>query len=725
MKKTSLTVLCAFLCILLQAQFNYQWAKKINTQTNSHDVTPMSTAVDSKGNVYTVGSFNGKVNFDPSFVLNPAAILTAKIEPNAQGSILFNTDVFVTKFDANGNFKWVKQWGSTGGDMGLSIAIDASDNIYTTGNCSGPVDFDPSPNKSFILNNSQYTTFISKLDADGNFKWAKRIDGSSRGYSIAVDANANVYATGWVYDNSSTDFDPGAGSAVAKDGNIYVLKLNSSGTFQWVKGFGGLQNSPSLTTALYHIAVDQAGNAYTTGRFINTGDFDPGIAVKNLTAKGANDIFVSKLNSAGNFVWIKQLGGSGNDLSNSIAVLNDRVYITGTFTGTGSFDPNSDNKNLTSAGGNDIFITKLNADGGFKWARRIGGIGNDCANEIIVDQENNVYTTGNFEGEVDFNPKAGDNNKFFLTSKGSRDIFLSKLSAGEGEFMFAKQIGGIGYDVANAFCLSTDKRIHVVGNFSNTVDFDPNEGVKNLTSLNGNISNGHSMFIAKYNQMPVIVPLPGELVFPEINAKQGNINIPTSGKIDFGTVAINTNKDIVVTIQNTGTAKLNLNSIEIAGDFIKTGVAHANVVNPGASVNLTVRMKATNTPGLKMGTLTITNNDLDASTYIINLVGEVEDMIEKALPDEPQQSSAVNAPVKLQAISTAYPNPTNQGWKITLKQDVGNSNYSLINRQGSVVSTGVIRANNFYVAAQNLPAGMYFLRINNTKIDGVIQLIKE
>lgn len=725
MKKITLTVVTALSCMLLHSQINLQWAQKIDRKVN-YDVKSTSITVDSKGNVYTTGYFSGTVDFNPGAgVFN----MTANILPNAQGSIMFCTDVFVTKFDANGNFLWAKQWGGTGGDVSYSIAVDATGNVYTTGICGGQVDFDPDPSKSFTLpSKGYYEMFISKLDTDGKFKWAKTINETSKGYSLAVDANSNVYATGWVYANGVADFDPGPGVATAKDGKIYILKLNSSGTFQWVKGIGGFQNNPSGLKEC-EIALDPTGNIYTTGRFKNTGDFDPGVGIKNLTSKGLNDVFISKLNSSGNFVWVKQLGGKGNDLGSSIAVLNERVYITGTFTGTGAFDPNSNNKNLTSAGGTDIFITKLDDNGGFKWARRMGSTGNDYAHSINVDHQNDVYTTGSFSGQVDFDPKAGDNNKFFLTSKGSSDIFISKLSGAQGEYMFAKQIGSTKYDQGSDMCLDAYKNLHLTGVFGGTTDFDVNAGVKNLTSTNDN-----SMFVAKYNQPAIIVAIPVPLLFPEINVKVNNTDIPSGNNYDFGSVPVSTNKDVVFTIQNTGIANLNLNSIEITGvDFIKTGVAPANILAKGTSGNLTIRMKATNTPGNKAGQLIIKNNDVDEANYVINLKGIVEDIIEKAVPDEEASKSSATknsvavdaAPKSVDALSSAYPNPTHAGWTISFNEDLGHSTYTLLNKQGSVVGNGKITARTFYLAAENLPAGMYLLRVNNTKIQGAIRLIKE
>jgi hypothetical protein len=141
-----------------------------------------------------------------------------------------------------------------------------------------------------------------------DFAWAKGIgatDGDDRAYSIAVDAAGNVYTTG--YFEGTADFDPSAGvfnltSAGSVD--IFVSKLDASGNFVWAKAMGGTSIDQATS-----IAVDASNNVYTTGYFYNTADFDPSAGVANLTSAGSGDIFVSKLDASGNFVWAKAMGG--------------------------------------------------------------------------------------------------------------------------------------------------------------------------------------------------------------------------------------------------------------------------------------------------------------------------------------------------------------------------------------------------------------------------------
>jgi len=202
--------------------------------------------------------------------------------------------------------------------------------------------------------------------------------------------------------------------------------------FEWAKQLGGVSSDVGSS-----IAVDAFGNVYTTGYFQGTADFDPGPGAFNLTSAGGGDIFISKLDASGNFVWAKQMGGTSEDVGYSIAVdASGNVFTTGYFEGTADFDPGPGTFNLTSAGNTDIFISKLDASGNFVWAKQLGGTDYDSGVSIALDTSGNVYTTGWFQGTVDFDPGPGT---FNLTSAGNSDIFVHKMSqsnTGLGEIFF-------------------------------------------------------------------------------------------------------------------------------------------------------------------------------------------------------------------------------------------------------------------------------------------------
>ena len=173
--------------------------------------------------------------------------------------------------------------------------------------------------------------------SDGDLVWTRRLGGASgdNGRGVAVDGSGNVYTTGIFLGTS--DFDPGAGTfnlTAAGESDVFVSKLDSSGSLVWVRQLGG-----TGTDVGSHVAVDGSGNVYTAGHFSGMADFDPGVGTFDLTAAGGTDVFVSKLNSTGNLVWARQLGGTSNDQGFGVAVDGSgNVYTTGSF-GTADFDP--------------------------------------------------------------------------------------------------------------------------------------------------------------------------------------------------------------------------------------------------------------------------------------------------------------------------------------------------------------------------------------------------
>src|SRR6185436_1054252 len=235
----------------------------------------------------------------------------------------------------------------------------------------------------------------------------------------------------------------------------------------WSKIYGG--PSSEIANA---IAADASGNIYITGFFNATVDFDPGAATFNMTSAAGNDIFVSKLDGSGNFIWAKQMEGTANEQGISIRVdASGSVYVAGAFNGTVDFDPGAATYNLTTLGNNDIFISKLNSTGNFLWAKQIGGSASDNARSMAIDAAGNVYTTGDFYAAVDFDPGAGT---FNMTPE-SYDAFISKLDA-SGNFVWAQKLGGPSSDRGYSIALDGSTNIYTNGIFYETADFDPGPG---------------------------------------------------------------------------------------------------------------------------------------------------------------------------------------------------------------------------------------------------------
>jgi hypothetical protein len=466
-------------------------------QFTSGSLGPQSkTTVDSLGNRYTVGTFTGTVDFDPSLA-----------ETTNLDSVGYD-DIFISKLDASGNFLWAKSMGGTSYDGVTGIAIDRNGNVFTSGYFSDTVDFDPSSTGvTNLVSAGQHDIFISKLDSSGNFVWAKSMGGAGfdEANGVAIDSNGNVYTSGSFNGNayangtvnSTVDFDPsltGVANLVSTgyQADIFISKLDSSGNFVWAKSMGGLNMDIGTS-----IAIDASDNIYTTGTFSGTADFDPSLTgTSNLVSMGSLDIFVSKLDSSGNFVWAKAIGGKNYDQVNGMAIDGSgNVYTTGTFYGAADFDPSLTGEfALVSAMPSDkadIFISKLDSGGNFVWAKSIGGLRDERVSGIALDRSGNVYTTGVFNGTVDFDPSLmGTTN--LVSADGTTDIFISKLDS-SGNFVWAKAMGGANVDIGTSIAIDGSGNVYTTGSFSGTVDFDPSlTGAANL--LTGDPSN---VFLSK------------------------------------------------------------------------------------------------------------------------------------------------------------------------------------------------------------------------------------
>lgn len=477
MKMKLLICFMLFSLQLVKAQ-DFEWAKNIGSSSNDY---VESIAVDDLGNVYTTGYFQGTADFDPS--ANVFNLTSA-------GSY----DIFISKLDSAGNFVWADQIGGIGYDRAKGITVDNLGNVYITGYFGGTVDFDPSANVFNLTSLGNRDGFICKIDSLGNFVWAKQFGSPYDIYSnsIAVDSSGNVYTTGSF--EGTTDFDPGSGTfnmiSVGNTdiGDIFVSKLDNSGNFVWAKQFGGVDEDQGLS-----IKVDALGNVFTTGLFESTADFDPSTNTFNLNSWGSTEVFISKLNTSGDFVWAKQFNGTSTDTGYSLALgASGNIYIAGEFMGTTDFDTGSGVFNLTSLGSVDAYVAKLNSNGDFVWAKQLGGTGFDRAHALALDSEESVFTTGRFFGTVDFDPNA---NIFNLTSSGNDDIFISKLDT-NGNYLLAQNFGNSTSDIGYALTTDSSDAIYLSGIFLGTVDFNFGADVDNLTS-NG----GFDVYINKMSQM--------------------------------------------------------------------------------------------------------------------------------------------------------------------------------------------------------------------------------
>jgi hypothetical protein len=236
--------------------------------------------IDSMGNIYIMGYKKGPADFDPG-------------EGYTEGWGSGFDDVYLLKLNSDCEFQWAKQWVGEGEDFSVGkggFCIDSQDYIYL----------------EFRKYNENH---LQKIDGDCNLVWDLLLSDFAR--EITVDENNDLYITESF--GGSLDFDPGDGVEIRTsngDGDVYLSKFDSSGSFQWVRTWGGTsQEWPS------DIAYDFNGNIYLAGIFYESADFDPGQGKDYHTSKGNGDIYLSCFNKDGTFRWARTWGGGGDGTS--------------------------------------------------------------------------------------------------------------------------------------------------------------------------------------------------------------------------------------------------------------------------------------------------------------------------------------------------------------------------------------------------------------------------
>lgn len=388
--------------------------------------------------------------------------------------------------------------GSSSRDVGRGVAVDAAGNVYVTGEFTGVVDFDRAATRPGDVlgstNNpsgARADAFVAKYDPAGSLIWARSVggQGSDEGKGIAVDPAGNVYVIGEFGDFTNSvynDFDPGPAvfnvpNAGAQD--VFVLKLDTNGAFVWVRGIGGY-----FTDLPGAIIVDSSGNAYLTGLFAGTADFDrtATTAGDSLTSAGDLDAFILRLNADGSFGWVWRLGGPLRDAGHGIAFGATGIYVTGEFRDTATVGSRS----LTSAGLSDAFVVNISQSGILRWAKSVGGSDVDRGNAIVGDLRGSLYVTGVFSGVVDFDPNAG---VFSLNSPGGAAFLLRLDEISSGGFVRADAITSTGYLEGYGVALEGIEGggVYLTGRFSGTADFDPGPGVFN--AVGAGVTNGFAL----------------------------------------------------------------------------------------------------------------------------------------------------------------------------------------------------------------------------------------
>lgn len=301
--------------------------------------------LDQNANVIVTGYFQGLADFDPG----------PGIE---QLTWAGSGDIFLAKYDNDGNYIWANSIGGPEFDWGKDVATDNNGNIYLTGQFQNTINLNGGSSSTLTANGGS-DVLIAKYDGNGNYVWSHGFGSASTtsddydesGSSIATDGMNNVYVAGYA---SGGDADPGPGTAQLGGGaesDPFFAKYNSSGDLQWAHNISDQDEGKCRG-----IDVDHSGNVYVTGFIDGSFDFDFGPGTNILVGW---DIFIAKYDTDGNHIWAFDAGDSAYDSGFGIAVDDtSNVYTTGVFYGIIDMDPDTGLAEIEHVGGRDVFVSK-------------------------------------------------------------------------------------------------------------------------------------------------------------------------------------------------------------------------------------------------------------------------------------------------------------------------------------------------------------------------------
>ena len=393
------------------------WAKSCGSIAEE---TIRAISIDSSDNIYLTGSFGAHVTYPVTYT-DTAYFSGTSVISNG------NEDIFLAKYDSNGQIIWVKNYGSVYDDVGASITVTGNQKILLTGTFgnyggSPPVYGTARFDSLQTVSAGDGDIFLACIQTNGTIQWVKKFGtkSSESGIDVSADSQNNIYLTGqFDYSISFQGLTANSISSGFVGGDVFLAKFDSVGNALWAKPIGGSNSSTSNGGSVWvsSLVSTTGGDIYVTGSY----DFCTLKFHNNATLpfQSQFQVFLAKYDTQGNLIWAREMGGPSWDFSNDLWLdKNENVYLTGFFRNWGVFDKDT----IYGYGMEDAFITKWDKNGNELWAVNMGGSGYDYGSGITGDDASNIYVTGAFNsGSFNYGGST-------LTNSGSWDMFLVKLS---------------------------------------------------------------------------------------------------------------------------------------------------------------------------------------------------------------------------------------------------------------------------------------------------------
>ncbi|SOE19693.1 hypothetical protein SAMN06298216_0196 [Spirosomataceae bacterium TFI 002] len=410
---------------------------------------------DDEGNMYVTGYFSSSASF-------------GNVTLQSQGA----KDIFIVKYDANGNKIWAKRAGGAGDDEGNGLVL-ANGFVYLTGSFEQTANFSTPylPLNLEITSAGNKDIFLAKYAiSDGAVQFIRRAgsSGEDEGKGICFDGT-NIYITGKFNGTANFNTPSSFGSnelISAGMGDAFIAKYNTSGQVSILRRAGGTGEDIGRSIDANQFTI-YVGGSYEGIANFNTPSSN---GSNQLVSAGEKDAFIWKIANFGTIQWAKRMGGLKTDEIYDLSLVNNDCYVTGFFTDSLNFQNNGSPLNLLrSEGLRDIFVAKFNSSGNLQWSNRAGGTLNDVGTGIKVNN-GIVYTTGIFRNSINFNTPSAPSSSSDLMSDGERDFYTALYNT-DGDFMKVKRGGGAADDI----CFDIDVKdgiIYTAGTANGVINFN-------------------------------------------------------------------------------------------------------------------------------------------------------------------------------------------------------------------------------------------------------------
>ena len=339
---------------------------------------------------------------------------------------------YVCRLAANGDFMWVRSFPYNAIPAIKSVAADSHGNSYLFGAFSGTMDCDPGTGTYSMTAMTAYNIFLIKLDPNGNFQWAQQYSAPGTAASSISIHRDFIHCTGMFCGTIDLDNSTGTNLHTTADfGNIFVLKLDGDGDFIWGRSFGATTNTSEMGEWANDVEVGPSGEVFVGGTFSKAGDFNPDAGTTTLTPVGKGDAFIVKLDEFGNFQWAASSGEHNHVKSSNLAISGDGFVYQ---SGTHA------DYTIWNQPTEDVYAARYDTVGNQLWEHQFGGPQMEQGIDLTVDDAGLLYFCGDYSSpSVDFDP--GPGTALLENNIGHHQSFIVKMTP-EGQLVWAESLSG-------------------------------------------------------------------------------------------------------------------------------------------------------------------------------------------------------------------------------------------------------------------------------------------